>query len=77
MFVGQPDLAVIGQPETEAAPKPASSEPSVLTVQVPLPDAVRETYLEVRETGTNSVVTALTILSPTNKRPGRVRRTLG
>ena len=74
VFVGRPDLAVIGQQEIEAAPKPATSEPSVLTVQVPVPDEVRETYLEVRETGTNYVVTVLEILSPTNKRPGRGRR---
>lgn len=74
VFVGRPDLAVVGQPEAEAALKRAPSESSVLTVQVPLPDEVRETYLEVRETGTNSVVTVLEILSPTNKRPGRGRR---
>ena len=48
--------------------------PLVLTVRVPLPDEVRETYLEVRETGTDYVMTVLEILSPTNKRPGRGRR---
>jgi hypothetical protein len=41
---------------------------------VPVPDNVRETYLEIRETGTNYVLTVLEILSPTNKRPGRGRR---
>jgi hypothetical protein len=46
----------------------------VLTVQIPLPDTVRKTYLEVRETGTDYVVTALEFLSPMNKRPGRGRR---
>jgi hypothetical protein len=35
---------------------------------------MRETYLEVRETGTDYVVTVLECLSPTNKRPGRGRR---
>jgi hypothetical protein len=45
-----------------------------LTVRVPLPDEVRETYLEVRETGTDYVITVVEILSPTNKRPGRGRR---
>jgi hypothetical protein len=74
VFVGRPDLAVVGQSPAETAPKPSLSASSVLTVQVPLPDEVRETYLEVRETGTDYVVTVLEILSPTNKRPGRGRR---
>jgi Protein of unknown function (DUF4058) len=74
VFVGRPDLAVVGQPAAETAPQPAPSASSVLTVQVPLPDEVRETYLEVRETRTDYVLTVLEILSPTNKRPGRGRR---
>jgi Protein of unknown function (DUF4058) len=74
VFVGRPDLAVVGQSATETTLKPAPSVTSVLTVQVPLPDEVRETYLEVRETGTDYVLTVLEILSPTNKRPGRGRR---
>jgi Protein of unknown function (DUF4058) len=73
-FVGRPDLAVIGHPEAESVLQPTASESSVLTVRVPLPDEVHETYLEVRETGTDYVITVLEILSPTNKRPGRGRR---
>ena len=46
----------------------------MLAVRVPLPDEVRETYLEVREVGTDYVITVLEVLSPTNKRPGRGRR---
>ena len=74
VFVGRPDLAVVGQPEAETALQPAPPASSVLTVQVPLPDEVRETSLEVRETGTDYVVTVVEILLPTNKRPGRGRR---
>lgn len=74
VFVGRPDLAVVGHPEAETMLQPAPAASPVLTVQVPLPDEVRETYLEVRETGTDYVVTVLEILSPTNKRPGRGRR---
>jgi hypothetical protein len=74
VFVGRPDLAVIGQPAAEIALKPTPSASSVLTVQVPVPDEVRETYLEVRETRADHVLTVLEILSPTNKRPGRGRR---
>jgi hypothetical protein len=73
-FVGRPDLAVVAHPEAETVLQPAPSASLVLTVQVPLPDEVRETYLEVRETGTDDVVTVLEILSPTNKRLGRGRR---
>ena len=57
VFVGRPDLAVIGQPAAETALKPTPSASSVLTVQVPVPDEVRETYLEVRETRTDYVLT--------------------
>ena len=73
-FIGRPDLAVVGHPEPGAAFQPASSASSVLTVRVPLPDEMRETYLEVRETGTDYVITVLELLSPTNKRPGRGRQ---
>jgi Protein of unknown function (DUF4058) len=74
VFIRRPDLAIVGQPEAETALKPAPPVFSVLTVQVPLPAEVRETYLEVRETGTDYVLAVLEILSPTNKRPGHGRR---
>lgn len=73
-FVGRPDLAVVGHTEAESALQPASSAAPALMVHVPLPEEVRETYLEVRETGTDYVLTVLEVLSPTNKRPGRGRR---
>ena len=73
--VGRPDVAVMGFAENGAdtEPEPKESDSSVLTVQVPLAEEVRETYLEVRETGTDYVVAVLEVLSPTNKRPGRGR----
>jgi len=74
VFVGRPDLAVVSQSAAESTPKPSPSAASALSVQVPLPDEVRETYLEVRDTGTDYVVTVVEILSPTNKRRGRGRR---
>ena len=46
---------------------------TVITVELPVPDEIRETYLEVRDTQDGKLVTALEILSPTNKRPGRGR----
>jgi hypothetical protein len=73
-FVGRPDVAVVAPPETELTPPSTPSASPVLAVRVPLPDEVRETYLEVREAGTDYVITVLEVLSPTNKRPGRGRR---
>jgi hypothetical protein len=73
-FVGRPDVAVVASPETERMPQSPPSESPVLAVRVPLPDVVRETYLEVREAGTDYVITVFEVLSPTNKRAGRGRR---
>lgn len=42
-------------------------------VKVPLPEQVRESYLEIREGGTGRVITVVELLSPKNKRPGEGR----
>jgi hypothetical protein len=57
--------------ETNVAVSSPPAQP--VTVTVPLPETVKEGYLEVREVATGEVVTAIEILSPTNKRPGRGR----
>jgi Protein of unknown function (DUF4058) len=44
-----------------------------VTVTLPLPESVRQGYLEVRKVGTNQVIAAIEILSPVNKRPGKGR----
>jgi hypothetical protein len=74
-FLGRPDVSVVGAPKpayrTERA---ASAAPmGVVTVELPVPDIVRETYLEVRATQGGQVITALEILSPANKLPGEGR----
>ena len=43
-------------------------------VELLIPDHVREAYLEVRQVGSDEVITVLEILSPTNKHPGEGRR---
>ncbi|PZO11725.1 MAG: hypothetical protein DCF25_18855 [Leptolyngbya foveolarum] len=43
------------------------------TVTLPIPIEIRERYLEVREAGSDRVVTAIEMLSPTNKRKGKGR----
>ncbi len=42
-------------------------------VRLPMVTEVRERYLEVRESGTDAVVTVMEILSPKNKRKGKGR----
>lgn len=42
-------------------------------VEVPLPEQVRESYLEIREGGTGTVIAVVELLSPKNKRVGEGR----
>lgn len=41
-----------------------------LEVAIPMPEIISESYLEIREVATNSVITVIEILSPTNKKAG-------
>lgn len=41
-----------------------------INVNLPMPEEIREGYLEVREVGTGEVVTVIEVLSPKNKRTG-------
>ena len=74
-FIGRPDLNVIG-PMLQEPRASWSVEPmaGAVRVELPIPDHVREAYLEIRQVGSDEVVTVLEILSPTNKRPGEGRR---
>lgn len=45
-----------------------------VTVKVPVPETVRESYLQVREVATREVVTVIEVLSPKNKCAGEGRR---
>ena len=70
-FLGRPDVA-IERSKREGGVREGPRRPSV-TVEVPLPERVRETWLEVRRPDGAEVVTVLEILSPGNKRPGAGR----
>lgn len=74
-FIGRPDVTVLSpvlqEPRAEWRVEPVAG---AVSVEVPVPDVVREAYLEIRQTGSDEVVTVLEILSPTNKRPGEGRR---
>ena len=44
-----------------------------VTVNLPMPETVRESYLEIRDVATKEVVTVIEVLSPKNKRSGEGR----
>jgi hypothetical protein len=73
LLVGIPDVLVannLSVPSQVAVATPATQP---LTVDLPMPEEVRESYLEVREVGTGAVITTLEVLSPKNKRTGEGR----
>jgi hypothetical protein len=73
VLVGIPDVAVVSQRR--------SADPTVMasniaqTVLLPMPEEIRESYLEIRDVRTGAVITVIEILSPTNKRVGKGRTT--
>lgn len=74
LLVGIPDLTVKGSTTTTKQPitnvAVAQSPTKCQTVEVPVPETVKQGYLEVREVATSEVVTVIEILSPINKRSG-------
>lgn len=75
-WVGVPDITVT--PREENFQRRRSELPlveiDVVEVEVPVDTEVQEWFLEIREVGTGEVVTAIELLSPTNKHPGTGRR---
>jgi hypothetical protein len=78
LLVGIPDVAVKpSQSATnETTPNVAVAELSTqpLTVNIPMPEIVKQGYLEIKEVATGEVVTAIELLSPVNKRSGDGRK---
>ncbi len=78
LLVGIPDVTVqrpvsaINKGDLNVAIASPPSQP--VTVTLPMPETHKEGYLEVRDVATGEVVTAIEILSPTNKRPGEGRK---
>lgn len=82
MLVGLPDVAVQRVQASSRSDQYDRQNVAVLsapaesvTVTLPMPEMVKEGYLEIREVGTEAVVTAIEILSPSNKRSGEGRDT--
>ena len=77
LLVGVADVAVQSTQKTVLPQKAniAVALPSVeaVTVDVIMPETVKESYLEVRDVATQEVVTLIEILSPKNKRSGEGR----
>lgn len=78
LLVGIPDLIVkrsqaqTQQPTSNVAIVPSTVKPE--KVEVPLPETIKQGYLEIREVATKEVVTAIEILSSVNKRSGEGRQ---
>ncbi|MGK7890255.1 MAG: DUF4058 family protein [Leptolyngbyaceae cyanobacterium] len=85
LLIGIPDAVVLAgthqspsqpyrsQPSQEIAPDRAVNSGQPQTVTLPMPEEVKERYLEVREVGSNEVITVIEVLSPKNKRQGKSR----
>jgi hypothetical protein len=88
LLVGIPDAIVCASPAGSLPPElpvelpveAASPKESAVatqarpeTVTVPMPMAIQQRYLEVREMGTDDVITVIELLSPTNQRSGEGR----
>jgi Protein of unknown function (DUF4058) len=74
-FMAIPDVTVFHQPSTGSPSAVTATLPhsEPITVTVPILEEAREGYLEIREVGTNRVITVIEILSPKNKRTGKGR----
>ena len=77
VLVGVPDVTIQEAKHTQSATEATLSTTAAqpILVDLPMPEVVRQGYLEIREVATSEVVTVIEVLSPTNKRPGEGRRT--
>ncbi len=76
ILVGIPDVSVVSRRSTTESPTATliatpQGVSDAMTVTLPMPEEVRESYLEIRDMATGEVITAIEILSPTNKRAGK------
>jgi len=78
VLIGIPDVAIARslKPTIQESSNIAVASPPVkpVTVNIPIPEEIRETYLEVREVATGEVITVIELLSPKNKRQGEGRK---
>ncbi len=72
VLLGGPDVSVVDlrPPPGGATAGGVALLPRVEQVGIPLPETIREKYLEIRDPQTGEVITVIEVLSPTNKRTG-------
>jgi Protein of unknown function (DUF4058) len=79
LLVGIPDVSVqmTAQSTKSEVSLVAVAEPVAqpIRVAVPMPQTIRQGYLEIREVKSKEVVVVIELLSPVNKRPGKGRQT--
>jgi hypothetical protein len=73
LLVGIPDVSVFQSQRNQEKPLTTSTLSKPIKVNVPMPEEVKETYLEFRQIGTGKVISVIEVLSPKNKRPGKGR----
>jgi hypothetical protein len=73
LLVGIPDVSILAQ-VPESSPTATLIPARSTTVMLPIAEEVQERYLEIREVATGTVITAIEILSPKNKRSGEGRQ---
>jgi virulence-associated protein VagC len=80
LLVGIPDIVVLDSTEFQALPETEGMEASSVAtqnrpqqVEIPMGLELKERFLEVRELGTDTVITVIELLSPKNKRTGTGR----
>lgn len=75
VLVGIPDVTVQrgkgGNAPLGELAVAVASPPTPMTVDVPMPEIIKPSYLEVRERESQKVITAIEILSTVNKTAGR------
>ena len=78
LLVGIPDVTVkrsLTDAKTDQTSVAlAEALPQPITVNLPIPETIKQGYLEVREVATGEVVTVIELLSPVNKRVGKGRQ---
>jgi hypothetical protein len=78
VFIGVPDAVVLSRRQATSETEPSrptqgrtlAVQPQPQPVRLPMPTEIKERYLEIREVGTEAVITVVEVLSPKNKRRG-------
>jgi hypothetical protein len=77
LLVGIPDVTIFSQQSNQKEHSLTATQVATtdgVTVTIPMPENVTESYLEIQEIDTGFVITTIEILSPKNKRAGEGRK---